>query len=120
VWRLISGSAASGAAVVVATTYVDEAHRAATVVLLEQGRAIASGSPSDIVAAIPGKLGVVRSRAQPAGRSWRWGTSWRVWAPLGLLPEGAEPLVPGFEDAVIIAALADERGMQHEARVSTP
>jgi ABC-2 type transport system ATP-binding protein len=123
VWRLISGSAAAGAAVVVATTYVDEAHRAATVVLLEQGRAIASGSPSDIVAAIPGKLGIVRSKAQPRGQSWRWGTSWRVWAPAGILPEGAEPLVPGFEDAVIIAALSDERDehdVQDERKVSTP
>ncbi len=66
-WRLISGAAAEGSAVVVATTYVDEAHRASTVVLLEQGRSIAIGSPSDIIAAVPGKLGVVEFDGTAAG-----------------------------------------------------
>jgi ABC-2 type transport system ATP-binding protein len=108
-WRLISGSAATGTAVVVTTTYVDEAHRASTVVLLEQGRAIASGSPSDIIAGVPGKVGTVRSRAQPDGLSWRWGATWRVWSPSGALPRDAEEKPPGFEDAVVIAALSDEQ-----------
>ena len=108
-WRLISGAAAEGSAVAVATTYVDEAHRASTVVLLEQGRSIAVGSPSDIIAAVPGKLGVVESSEQPQGLSWRWGKSWRVWAPSLELPPGAESLQPNFEDAVMIAALSDER-----------
>jgi ABC-2 type transport system ATP-binding protein len=108
-WRLISGAAAEGSAVVVATTYVDEAHRASTVVLLEQGRSIAVGSPSDIIAAVPGKLGVVESPEQPQGLSWRWGKTWRVWAPSLDLPPGAESLQPDFEDAVMIAALSDEQ-----------
>jgi ABC-2 type transport system ATP-binding protein len=108
-WRLIAGAAAEGSAVVVATTYVDEAHRASAVVLLEQGRSIATGSPSDIMAAVPGALGVVASGAQPQGLSWRWGTTWRVWAPTRELPTGATPLQPDFEDAVMIAALADEQ-----------
>ncbi len=77
--------------------------------LLEQGRSIGTGSPSDIIASVPGKLGVVRSTSQPQGLSWRWGTTWRVWAPSNDLPEGAEPRQPDFEDAVIIAALADEQ-----------
>ena len=38
-WQLIAGAAASGAAVVVSTTYLDEARRAAKVLLLEDGRA---------------------------------------------------------------------------------
>ena len=44
-WRLISGAAAEGTAVAVATTYVNEAARAASVVLLEAGKVLASGSP---------------------------------------------------------------------------
>ncbi|MFI5285393.1 MAG: ABC transporter ATP-binding protein [Candidatus Dormibacteria bacterium] len=108
-WRLIAGAAAEGSAIVVATTYVDEAHRASTVVLLEQGRSIAVGSPSDIIAAVPGKLGVVESTEQPPGLSWRWGRTWRVWAPSLDLPPGAEPRQPDFEDAVMIAALSDEQ-----------
>ena len=108
-WRLISGAAAEGSAVVVATTYVDEAHRASTVVLLEQGRSIAIGSPSQIIAAVPGKLGVVELTQQPQGLSWRWGKTWRVWAPSLDLPSGAKSLQPDLEDAVMIAALADEQ-----------
>jgi ABC-2 type transport system ATP-binding protein len=108
-WRLISGAAAAGSAVVVATTYVDEAHRASTVVLLEQGRSIAVGSPSDIIAAVPGKLGVVESMQQPQALSWRWGKTWRVWAPSLDLPTGAQSLQPDFDDAVMIAELADEQ-----------
>ena len=84
--------------------------------LLEQGRSISTGAPSEIVAAVAGKLGVVRSTAQPQGLSWRWGTSWRVWSPTDVLPEGAEPLQPGFEDAVIIACLADEQEVQPVGR----
>ncbi len=108
-WRLISRAAAEGAAVVVATTYVEEAQRASTVVLLEHGRSIAVGSPSDIIAAVPGKLGVVESRERPQGISWRWGKTWRVWSPSLDLPPGAKSLRPDFEDAVMIAALLHER-----------
>ncbi len=108
-WRLISRSAAAGTAVVAATTYVDEAHHASTVVLLEQGRSIAQGSPADIVSKIPGKVGLVRSRSRPQGWSWRWGSTWRTWSPSGDLPEGTEVIKPGFEEAVIIAALSDEQ-----------
>jgi ABC-2 type transport system ATP-binding protein len=115
-WRLISAAAAEGTAVVATTTYVDEAQRASMVMLLEQGRSIATGSCSEIVAAIPGRLGVVRSTAQPQGLSWRWGTTWRVWAPSNDLPEGAEPLQPGFEDAVIVASLSDEQKVWRDAR----
>jgi len=114
-WRMISRSAAGGAAVIVSTTYVDEAQRASSVLLLEQGRAIAMGSPFSIIEAIPGKLGVVSSPAQPAGLSWRWGKSWRLWAPSGALPDGVEPLRPGFEDAVVIASMAGQQEVQLDA-----
>ncbi|MGA7986785.1 MAG: ABC transporter ATP-binding protein [Candidatus Dormiibacterota bacterium] len=108
-WRLISGAAVDGSAVVVATTYVDEAHRASSIVLLEHGRTIAFGSPADIIAAVPGTVGRVVSAEQPPGLSWRWGTTWRVWSPSHHLPPGAEARQPDFEDAVMIAALADEQ-----------
>ena len=108
-WRLIAAAAADGAAVVATTTYLDEAHRATSVLLLESGRTIATGSPADIVAAVPGAVGLVASGPQPPGHSWRWGDAWRVWSPTGELPEGATAVETGFEDAVIIAALADEQ-----------
>jgi ABC-2 type transport system ATP-binding protein len=107
-WRLISGTAAQGTGVVVATTYTNEANRGSTVLLMERGKAIATGSPSDIIAAVPGTVGVVRRSGRPPGQSWRWGTSWRVWAPVNALPDGAEPVSPTFEDAVMIAALGSQ------------
>ena len=53
IWRLIAGAAASGAAVVMATTYLDEAERAANVLVLDDGRALATGTPDEIVARLP-------------------------------------------------------------------
>jgi len=109
-WRLLAGAAAAGTGVVVATTYVDEANRGSQVLLMDQGKAIATGSPSDIIGAVPGTMGVVRGSDRPPGQSWRWGASWRVWAPADDLPDGAEPVAPTFADAVMVAALAN----QHE------
>jgi ABC-2 type transport system ATP-binding protein len=109
-WRLISRAAADGTAVVVSTTYVNEAARAASVVLLEAGKALASGSPDDILRAVPGAVGSGHGAERPAPLSWRRGASWRVWAPSGNFPEGVRPVPPDFEDAVVIAELADERG----------
>jgi ABC-2 type transport system ATP-binding protein len=109
-WRLISVAAAEGTAVAVATTYVNEAARAACVVLLEAGRTLASGSPEDILHAVPGKVGAIEGADRPTSLSWRRGTGWRVWAPTGMLPDGARPVDPDFEDAAVVAALASERG----------
>jgi ABC-2 type transport system ATP-binding protein len=108
-WRLIAAAAAQGAGVVVATTYVDEANRGSTVLLMDQGRAIATGSPSEIIAAVPGFVGLVRGSDRPPGQSWRRGTSWRVWSPDSALPDNAESVSPTFDDAVMIAALANQR-----------
>lgn len=107
-WRLIAHAAVEGAAVVVATTYVNEASRATSVVLLESGKALATGSPEHILASVPGNVGRERGGSQPTERSWRRGSEWRIWAATGDLPSGAESVVPDFEDAVVIASLAAE------------
>jgi ABC-type multidrug transport system ATPase subunit len=109
-WRLISRAAADGAAVVAATTYVNEAARAAWVVLLDSGRMLASGSPQDILREVPGAVGVADGTARPGSLSWRRGTAWRVWAPGGTLPATARPADPDFEDAVVVASLAAQKG----------
>ena len=107
-WRLVSGAAARGTAVVVATTYVNEAARADSVVLLESGKVLASGSPDAILRAVPGVLGMVAepSASRPGPLSWRRGTGWRVWAPGGELAAGVERTAPDFDDAVVVAELA--------------
>jgi ABC-2 type transport system ATP-binding protein len=108
-WRLISRAAAQGTAVAVATTYVNEAARAESVVLLEAGQVLAGGAPDSILRSVPGALGAVRSAAaRPTPLSWRRGAGWRVWAPSGELPAGVEPASPDFDDAVVVAELASE------------
>jgi ABC-2 type transport system ATP-binding protein len=111
-WRLISGAAADGTAVAVSTTYLNEAARAALVVLLEAGKVAASGSPEQILNDVPGAVGVMDSAARPTALSWRRGVTWRVWDPAGALPEGARPVQPDFEDAVVAATLASEHREQ--------
>lgn len=55
-WRLIAGAAASGTAVAATTTYLNEAARAAHVVLLEAGKVLASGSPEDVARGVTAAL----------------------------------------------------------------
>lgn len=105
-WRLISRSAVDGAAVVVTTTYVNEAARGASVVLLEAGKVLASGTPEHILADVPGAVGAWQGGERPTPLSWRRGAGWRVWAPAGRLPDGVQPVRPDFGDAVVISELA--------------
>ncbi len=112
-WSLIAQAAAAGAAVVFATSYLDEAERAAHVLVLADGRELAAGSPEQIVAGLPGHLRAAATRPPgPAGaRSWRRDGRWRIWTPAGArdVPgDGAEPVQPDLQDAVTVAILARE------------
>lgn len=112
-WRLISGAAAQGTAVAVATTYVNEAARAASVVLLESGKVLASGSPDGILRGVPGVVGTLPAQSaagRPGPLSWRRGAGWRVWAPDGDLPAGVQRTSPDFDDAVVVAELSAQAG----------
>ncbi len=108
-WRLMAGLAAEGTAIAMATTYVDEAERAASVLVLLRGRMLAAGTAASIVADVPGELyrlaGPVRDP-----RAWRRGAEWRLWSPGGGAPPDAELLTPDLEDALVMAQLAVETG----------
>jgi ABC-2 type transport system ATP-binding protein len=82
-WQLIAGAAAAGTAVVLSTTYLAEAERAAAVLVLDGGRTLAAGPPAEIIAAIPGSIialpGAPAAKAQ--SRSWRRDGQWRTWNP---------------------------------------
>ncbi len=110
-WRVISHTAAQGAAVVQSTTYVNEAQRASLVILLSEGRSIAAGSPSQIIAGVPGKVGRVKSERQPPGLAWRRGGIWHTWDLSKGTPGEADRIEPDFNDAVIIAELSHEIGI---------
>jgi ABC-2 type transport system ATP-binding protein len=112
-WWLIAQAAANGAAVVFATSYLDEAERAVSVLALDDGRALGSGTPEEIIAAMPGTLRV--SDARPEGearrRAWRRGGRWRIWDPPGQPGEPREPgrpVAPDLQDAVTVAILSRE------------
>jgi ABC-2 type transport system ATP-binding protein len=105
-WWLIARAAADGAAVVLATSYLDEAERAAGVLVLDAGTELASGTPEQIAAAMPGTLHAAdqRPEGEAAHRAWRREGRWRIWDPDGTAPG----LKPDLQDAVTVAALARE------------
>jgi ABC-2 type transport system ATP-binding protein len=116
-WQLIAGAAAAGTAVVLSTTYLAEAQRAAAVLVLDGGRPLAAGTPGEIIAALPGTI-IALPGAPAAGaqsRSWRRDRRWRTWIPPGLADpltrDAASPaqrVSPDLQDAVTVAALARE------------
>lgn len=104
-WRLIAGAAAAGAAVVLATCYVDEAERATTVVVLADGQVLLAGSPEQVIARTPGAVVDSAARLDPVN-SWLRGARWRTWSPDGAIPPSAIRAELDLEDAVIVAELA--------------
>lgn len=105
-WRMISEAAARGTAVVMTTTYLDEAERAAQIVLLERGRALLTGTPEQMVAACPGDVVATRQPRRLA-LAWRDGDGYREWWPDGA-PSDLEPATVTLEDVAIIASLQAE------------
>jgi ABC-2 type transport system ATP-binding protein len=125
-WWLIASAAADGAAVILATTYLDDAQRAAEVLVLDAGRPLAYGTPDQIVRGLPGS---VRATSTPptgpaAERAWRRGAGWRVWCPPGTASrEDAGTLGAAAEadlqDAVIVVSLARHTPEKHAAEQQT-
>jgi ABC-2 type transport system ATP-binding protein len=107
-WWLIARATADGTAVVVATSYLDEAERASEVLILDAGMELARGTPGQIVAGMPGALRVAAAQpdGEPARRAWRRAGQWRVWEPGGA-PEGTG-IRPDLQDAATVAALVRE------------
>jgi ABC-2 type transport system ATP-binding protein len=109
-WRLLAGAAAGGGAVVVAIAYLDEAERASSVLVLDQGRTLLAGAPGELVAAMPGAVLDAAERPAGAREPWRRGQRWRVWSQEGTALPGTHPVTPDLEDAVIVASLRRQRG----------
>ncbi|HET7243197.1 MAG TPA: ABC transporter ATP-binding protein [Streptosporangiaceae bacterium] len=104
-WRLASEAAASGAAVLMSTTYLDEAERAAHLVVLDSGKILVQGSYDQVRA---GFTGVVTQTGEPVRAEWAWrrGRVQHEYWPGGGPPPGATAVPPDLEDIVIALSLA--------------
>ncbi|AZG44618.1 ABC transporter ATP-binding protein [Gordonia insulae] len=101
-WRMISESAAEGAAVLMSTTYLDEAERAGELVVLDAGRILTQGSYDDVRAEFTGAITRSEVPVRPDW-SWRRGRERHEYWPG--LPEGGTPVEPDLEDIVISLSL---------------
>lgn len=100
-WRLISKAAADGTAVLMSTTYIDEAERAGSVTVLQAGRVLLSGTADEIIDSCPG---VVVSTDRPERPDWAWrsGDGYREWFPDS---QTREHVTLTLEDVCIVASL---------------
>jgi len=106
-WSFIDLSARQGRAVLVTSTYLDEATRADVVTVLDEGRVLTSGSVAEIISEMPGRIFV--SDRKIGMQSWRRGASWRAWSETGDPIPGAREVEPDLTDVVTVAALAGEQ-----------
>lgn len=104
-WRLVARSAADGTAVVMTTTYLDEAERASAVLALDAGDVLAWGDLDDVRRSSPGTVFTSDTRLDLPNR-WRRGAAWRYWSPNEETLPGAQPIEPDLSDVLIAAALA--------------
>jgi ABC-2 type transport system ATP-binding protein len=104
-WRLVSEAAAGGAAVIMSTTYLDEAERAAHLVVLEAGRTLVQGTYDDVRA---GFTGIVTRGTEPVRREWSWrrGLDRHEYWPDADPPAHLAVVQPDLEDVVIALSLA--------------
>lgn len=106
-WRLISEAAADGASVAMSTTYIDEAERAGTLVVLDSGHVLVRGSYDDVRA---GFTGTITSSDQPARPDWSWrrGRARHEYWP-GAPASDAQIITPDLEDIVVALSLSRRR-----------
>ncbi|WP_062211019.1 ABC transporter ATP-binding protein [Demequina oxidasica] len=104
-WRMISQAAVDGAAIIMATTYLDEAERASRVLVLDGGEVLLAGTPADVMANVPGHVADAVGTPDRA-RSWRRGSQFKTWSPDE--PTDGAARADDLEDAVIAATLAKE------------
>jgi ABC-2 type transport system ATP-binding protein len=103
-WQLVAEAAAAGTAVLMSSTYLDEAERCASLVVLDDGHVLVAGPPDDVLGSLVGTVVAVPRPVHPE-RAWRRGREHHEWWPPGEVAVGT-PVVADLEDVVIAAALA--------------
>jgi len=104
-WRLISEAAAGGAAVVMSTTYLDEAERAGHLLVLDGGRALLQRTYDEGRAGFVGTTTRDPSAVRPEW-SWRRGRERREYWPASDQPADRTVVDPDLEDLVVALSLA--------------
>jgi ABC-2 type transport system ATP-binding protein len=131
-WASLFELADAGTTLLVSTHYMDEAERCHRLAILERGRLVADGTPQALIAALPGRVWLLRTlRTRPVEAALRAqagvlgvaqiGTSLRVLAEPALdeaalraaLPPGTEAtleaVTPNLEDVFVAATRAARR-----------
>lgn len=104
-WRLIARAAAQGSAVIMSTTYLDEAERAARLVVLDEGRVLVAGSYDEVRAGFTGAITRGQAPQRPSW-SWRRGTQRHEYWPHGDPPADLPRTDPDLQDIVIALSLS--------------
>lgn len=112
-WWLIGSSAADGATVIVATSYLDEAERAHELFFLSQGNLIASGTPDNVIAQTPGYIWTMPHDNRNTGhlQTWRRAQNHYFWTRRDkepAIPAGAYQESLDLENSAIAHLLAEE------------
>ncbi|MGH2774029.1 MAG: ABC transporter ATP-binding protein [Actinomycetota bacterium] len=108
-WRLVSEAARDETAVLMTTTYLDEAGRCDSVCVLDEGAVLLQGPPDGVVGTLGGVVGETTSRPDTPF-TWRRGASWRLWSLDGFESPEIRPVAAELQDAVIVAALRRRDG----------
>ncbi|HEX4686397.1 MAG TPA: ABC transporter ATP-binding protein [Nocardioides sp.] len=103
-WRLVSEAAAAGTAVIMSTTYLDEAERAAHLVVLDAGDILVQGPYDSVRADFPGTVTESDIQVRPEW-SWRRGRQRHEYWPDGDPPTHLDVVDPDLEDIVIALSL---------------
>lgn len=112
-WRMVSEAAADGAAVLMSTTYLDEAERAGELVVLDGGRTLVRGSYDEVQAGFRGSITASQAPVRPEW-SWRRGRTRHEYWPDGVSGSDRTPISPDLEDIVIALSL------QRQSEVGAP
>ena len=100
-WRLVSEAASAGAAVVMSTTYLDEAERAASLLALDGGRTLAHGTLQEVLDSFDGAIARTPTPHRPAW-AWRRGRDYHeYWPRAADVPFDTVVVTPDLEDVVI-------------------
>lgn len=109
-WRLVAQTASRGTAVVMSTTYLDEAERAASLTVLDSGTVLAHGTVDDVLASLPG---TITSGPSAVRASWAWRRGRAVHELWGDdEPAQGAVVQPDLEDVVVALSLRHRAGVR--------